>query len=44
MVFKTWLEARLQKEVNPVIRPVYEVMLDYAEKAITFDTGISFDF
>ena len=44
MVFKTWLETRLQKEVNPIIRPVYEVMLDYAEKAITFDTGISFDF
>ena len=44
IVFKTWLEARLQKEVDPVIRPVYEVMLDYAEKAIKHDTGISFDF
>ena len=44
MIFKAWLETRLQKEVNPIIRPVYEVMLDYAEKAITFDTGISFDF
>lgn len=44
MTFKTWLETRLQKEVDPVIKPVYEVMLDYAEKAIKYDTGISFDF
>jgi len=44
MVFKTWLETRLQKEGNPVVKAVYEVMLDYAEKAIIYDTGISFDF
>ena len=44
IAFKSWLEARLRKEVDPVIKPVYEVMLDYAEKAITYDTGISFDF
>ncbi len=44
LVFKTWLESRLQKEVNSDIRPVYEVMLDYAEKAIANNTGISFDF
>ncbi len=42
--FKAWLETRLQKEVNSIIRPVYEVMLDYAEKAIVNDTGIAFDF
>ena len=44
VVFKSWLEARLQKDVNPVIMPIYEVMLDYAKKAITYGTGISFDF
>ena len=43
-IFEKWLEERLQRDANPVIKPVYEVMLDYAKKAILYDTGISFDF
>lgn len=42
--FSAWLKNRLACEVNPIIRPVYDVMLDYAEKAIKNNTGISFDF
>lgn len=44
VVFRTWLENRLSCHVDPEIQPVYEVMLDYANKAIANDTGISFDF
>ena len=43
-IFKTWLEHRLQEDVNPLIKPIYEIMLDFAKKAILCDTGISFDF
>lgn len=44
VLFKEWLENRLSKEVNSTIKPVYETMLDYANKAITNRTGIAFDF
>ena len=44
MIFREWLMNRLSRETDPLIKPVYEVMLDYAEKAIANDTGISFDF
>lgn len=43
-LFKEWLEQRLAREVSDILRPVYSVMLDYANKAIEYDTGISFDF
>ena len=42
--FREWLVDRLSHDVNPVIRPVYEHMLDYANKAIIHKTGIVFDF
>lgn len=42
--FRTWIENRLSGEVNPTIKTVYDVMLDYANKAIANNTGISFDF
>ena len=42
--FSAWLKKRLAYEVDPIIKPVYETMLDYAEKAIKNNTGISFDF
>ena len=42
--FRAWLESRLSGDVNPTVRPVYETMLDYANKAIENGTGISFDF
>ena len=44
ILFRDWLITRLARDVSPVIRPVYELMLDYAKKAIDHDTGISFDF
>jgi len=44
VIFRTWLEARLSGEVDPIIKPVYDVMLDYANKAVANGTGISFDF
>lgn len=43
-LFREWLEQRLGRDVSDTLRPVYTVMLDYANKAIAFDTGISFDF
>jgi hypothetical protein len=39
-----WLQNRLSKGVNDIIRPVYETMLDYAKKAVKYQTGIYFDF
>jgi hypothetical protein len=39
-----WLENRLNRGVNDTIRPVYETMLDYAQKAVKYNTGIDFDF
>lgn len=44
IVFKEWLEIRLKKECNNDIKKIYEIMLDYVNKAIENDTGISFDF
>lgn len=44
IVFKEWLETRLEKECNKDIKKIYEIMLDYVNKAIENDTGISFDF
>ena len=44
IAFKEWLIIRLQQKTDPIIRPVYETMLDYADKAITRGTGIEFDF
>ncbi len=43
-IFKQWLSERLCRDTNPVIRPVYETMLDFANKALANETGISFDF
>lgn len=43
-LFREWLERRLTREVSDTLRPVYTVMLDYADKAIEYDTGIAFDF
>lgn len=43
-LFKIWLEQRLARGVSDTLRPIYTVMLDYADKAIKYDTGISFDF
>jgi hypothetical protein len=39
-----WLQNRLSKGVNDTIRPVYETMLDYAQKAVNYQTGVNFDF
>jgi hypothetical protein len=39
-----WLQNRLGKGVNDTIRPVYETMLDYAQKAVKYQTGSGFDF
>lgn len=44
VIFREWLKNRLARKTNPVLKPVYEVMLDYADKAIANNTGISFDF
>lgn len=34
VLLRTWLKNRLTREVDPIIKPIYDVMLDYAEKAI----------
>lgn len=39
-----WLKERLERKLKPDVREVYEVLLDYAEKAVKYDTGIDFDF
>ena len=44
ILLKEWLENRLSQDVNSTLKPVYETMLDYANKALENDTGISFDF
>lgn len=44
ILLKKWLQLRLCKECGEEIKDVYAVMLDYANKAIKYDTGISFDF
>lgn len=36
-----WLETRLtQKPLHPRLRAIYTALLDYAHRAITYDTGI----
>lgn len=42
--FKSWLEDRLSKSTNEQVKPIYEIMLEYANLAIKYDTGIDFDF
>ena len=44
IVLREWLKKRLEKNCNNDILEIYEIMLDYANKAIENDTGISFDF
>jgi hypothetical protein len=39
-----WLQDRLSRDVSDTIRPVYETMLDYAQKAVKYQTGIYFNF
>ena len=41
---KGWLKERLKKNLPPDVREVYKILLDYAEKAVKYDTGIDFDF
>lgn len=42
--FSEWLTNRLRHDADPVLKKVYTVMLDYSNKAIANNTGISFDF
>lgn len=39
-----WLVERLQRSMNQRLSEVYKVMLDYARKAIKYDTILDFDF
>ncbi|WP_288801157.1 hypothetical protein [uncultured Fibrobacter sp.] len=39
-----WLENRFRQEVHPVLKPVYEKILEYAQKAIEYGTGIIIQF
>jgi hypothetical protein len=39
-----WLEDRLSKDCNNTIRPVFETMLDYCQKAVKYDTGVHLEF
>lgn len=41
---KKWLQQELQKSIPDSVRTVYAVMLDFANIAIEYDTGLSFDF
>lgn len=37
---KSWLVQRLAKELNPLLKPIYEKMLDYSSRAIELETGV----
>ncbi len=39
-----WLKNRLKKDLPDQVKEVYQVMLDYCQKAIDARTGIDFDF
>lgn len=42
--FKEWLVQRLKQPASIQLKQVYENMLNLANLAIQYDTGISFDF
>lgn len=44
ITFRQWLIERLKSPTNTIVKPVYDTMLDYANKAIKYHTGIGFDF
>ncbi len=37
---KSWLEKRLSNELNPLLKPIYEKLLDFAARAIELGTGV----
>ncbi len=37
---KDWLEKRLSKELNPLLKPIYKKLLDFAARAIELRTGV----
>lgn len=37
---KFWLEQRLTRELNPLLKPVYEKLLNYSARAIELGTGV----
>jgi hypothetical protein len=44
ILFKEWLENRLNKPISNDLKHVYEIMLNLTNLAIQCNTGISFDF
>ncbi|MDD6178107.1 MAG: hypothetical protein PUB15_09245 [Ruminobacter sp.] len=42
--FREWLIEKLNSNYDKSLTPIYLKMLDFAEKAIKFNTGIVFDF
>lgn len=42
--FKTWLEQRLKRPIDNQLEFIYISMLELANLAIQYDTGLSFDF
>ena len=39
-----WVDERFERPVPETIAPFYRALKDYAEKAVKYQTGISFDF
>lgn len=37
---KSWLTQRLVKELNPLLKPIYEKLLDFTSRAIELETGV----
>ena len=44
VMLKGWIEKRMSKPTNDDLKEFYTVLLQYSERAIQNDTGISFDF
>lgn len=37
---KSWLEQRFTKDLNPLLKPIYEKLLDFSTRAIELETGV----
>ena len=37
---KAWLEQRLTKELNPMLKPIYEKLMEFVSRAIELKTGV----
>lgn len=40
ILLKSWLEARLAKDLDPLLKTLYEKLLEYVTRAIELGTGV----